>query len=114
MEDYTSVKEKFHLLEIPTIYDQYVFECIMCVGSRLNQLDLRSNVHSYHTRHRNNLDIPQHNLSFYKKKATFMGAKFLNHLPTNIKSKINEKGFRFLLKQYLMQKSYYSLEEFFS
>ncbi|KAG8278220.1 hypothetical protein J6590_108668 [Homalodisca vitripennis] len=99
LEERISVKEKFSTLEIPTIYDQYILECIMCVGSNLDKLDTRSNIHSYHTRHRNNLDLPQHKLSFYKKKATYMGIKFLNHLPTNIKSKIYEKGFRCFFKE---------------
>ncbi len=114
LEEQVSVKDKFSILEIPTVYDQYILECIMCVGSKLNILDTRSNIHSYNTRHRNNLDLPQHRLTFYKKKATYMGGKFLNHLPPNIKNKIGENNFQCVLKQHLQQNCCYSLEEFFS
>ncbi len=113
-DDNISVKEKFSQLGILTIYDQYIFECIMLIRVQFDRLDLRRSVHSHLTRHRNDIDLAQHNLGFYTKKATHMGSKFINHLPNSLKIKINENSFRNLLKTYLMEKSCYSLNEFYS
>lgn len=114
LERKTSVKEMFSKFGILTVYDQYILNCVMCVRNQIDKLDLRSNVHSYNTRCKNNIDLRQHNLGFYTKKTTHMGSKFLNKLPAILRSKINEKGFRHLVKEYLLQKSFYSLEEFFT
>lgn len=114
LEDQISVKNKFSELNILTVYDQYILECIMCVRYKYNELDRHSSIHSYNTRHRNNLNLAQHRLSFFTKKATHFGSKCLNHLPENLKSKINNKNFKHLVKNYLLKKSCYSKEEFFS
>ncbi len=115
LEEQVSVKKCFSKLDILTVYDQYILECIMCVTTfKLNKLNLRSDIHTYQTRNRNNIDLSQHKLSFFTKKATYMGSKFLNHLPFNVKSKISENNFRSVIKKYLLKRTCYSLEEFFA
>jgi hypothetical protein len=43
-----------------------------------------------------------------------MGIKIYNCLPTSIKIEINAKKFDQLLKKFLLDKSFYSLEEFYN
>lgn len=114
LECRASVKNKFSELNILTVYDQYILECIICVKNNYNELDRHSSIHSYKTRHRNNLNLTQHRLSFFNKKATHFGSKCLNHIPENLKSKINNNNFKTLVKDYLLKISCYSIEEFFS
>lgn len=112
LESDTSVKNCFSRLDILTVYDQYIFDCIVRVNDQLPNFILRSNIHSYNTRNRNQFDTSQHNLSFYTKKASHMGVKFLNHLPTTVKIHINNTSFKKILKEFLLKRSCYSLAEF--
>jgi hypothetical protein len=54
-------------------------------------------------------------LTAFKEGAYFMEMKIFNHLPTNIKILSNRiELFKPALKKYLLQQSFYSLEEYFS
>jgi hypothetical protein len=45
----------------------------------------------------------------------YMGVKLYNSLPSNIKAEIyNANSFKLLLKKFLFENSFYSLEEFFN
>uniref|UniRef100_A0A1B6LNH8 Reverse transcriptase domain-containing protein n=1 Tax=Graphocephala atropunctata TaxID=36148 RepID=A0A1B6LNH8_9HEMI len=110
----TSVKEYFSQLDILTVYDRYIFECILCVKNQFHNLNFRSTYHTHNTRNRNEINLTQHNLSFFTKKATYMGSKFFNHLPYTLKENVDKKCFRKQLKEYLVKKNCYSIEEFFS
>jgi hypothetical protein len=55
------------------------------------------------------------NLKKFQTGAHYMGVKLYNSPPTCIKSEINNtKRFELLLKKYLLQNSFYSLEEFYN
>ena len=50
----------------------------------------------------------------YQKGTGYMGVKVFNRLPINIKKEIdNPKKFRHILKNFLKEKSFYSLQEYF-
>jgi hypothetical protein len=54
-------------------------------------------------------------LTAFKERAYIMGMKIFNHLPTDIKILSNRTElFKPALKKYLLQQSFYSLEEYFS
>jgi hypothetical protein len=71
-------------------------------------------LHCY-TRQRNNLYLPQANLTIYQKGAYCSGIKFFNNLPSEIKNVAgNQKKFKIALKKCLYTYSFYTLEEYFS
>jgi len=64
------------------------------------------------TRQRNNLYLPQANLTIYKKGAYYSGIKIFNNLLSEIKNVAgNQKKFKIALKKFLYTYSFYTLEE---
>jgi hypothetical protein len=64
---------------------------------------------------KNNLHLPQANLTIYKKGAYYSGIKIFNNLPLEIKNVAdNQKKFKTALKIFLYTYSFYTLEEYFS
>jgi hypothetical protein len=56
----------------------------------------------------------QTNLTQFQKGICYMGVKIFNHLPPEIKSMPNDtKSFKLKLTTFLLQNSFYTIEEFF-
>ncbi|KAG8226165.1 hypothetical protein J437_LFUL007402, partial [Ladona fulva] len=55
-----SCRPKFKNHKIMTIFSQYAYYCLINVKENINNFNLRSNVHSFDTRTKNNIDIPYH------------------------------------------------------
>jgi hypothetical protein len=106
------VREHFRNLEIFTVYDQYIYDCILYIKNNFNNLELRSEFHSYNTRNKNNINIQKHKLSFFTKKTTYMGTKFYNLLPIEIKDENDFFKFKKKLKTFLINEPHYSIKEF--
>ena len=74
--------------------------------------------HNLDTRQRNNLYLPQANLTIYQKGAYYSGIKIFNNLPFEIKNvagnQKNKKGNKIALKKFLHTCSFYTIEEYFS
>jgi len=67
------------------------------------------------TKQRNNLYLPQANLTIYQKGAYYLGIKFFNNLPLEIKNVAgNQKNFKIALKKFLHTYSFYTVEEYLS
>lgn len=104
-----SVREYFSQLGILTVYSLYIFETIMYIKNY--QLAITSTVHhNYNTRI--NRDVEQHRLQFFEKKASFIGKKFLFALPNVIIQESNLNKFKMLLKDFLLNLSLYSIQEY--
>ena len=74
-----------------------------------------TNTESYNldTRQKNNLHLPQANLTIYQKGAYYSGIKIFNNLPLEIKNVANnQKKFKTELKKFLYTYSFYTLEEY--
>jgi len=68
--------------------------------------------HNIDTRQRNNLHLPQADLTIYQKGAYYLGIKFFNNLPLEIKIvNGNQKKFKIALKELLNTYSFYTVEE---
>ena len=68
--------------------------------------------HNIDTRQRNNLYLPQANLTIYQKGAYYLGQKIFNNLPFEIKKATgNHKKFKIALKNFLYIYSFYTMEE---
>uniref|UniRef100_A0A1B6F213 Reverse transcriptase domain-containing protein n=1 Tax=Cuerna arida TaxID=1464854 RepID=A0A1B6F213_9HEMI len=107
----TSVKEHFSSLNIMTVYGIYVFETILSLKSKFNDLNLVGDNHNYSTRKRGDIALNSHRLQLYTKKPTYIGSKFYNKLPQHIRNAGGHTEFKRKLKQFLINKALYSLEE---
>jgi hypothetical protein len=69
--------------------------------------------HNLDTRQRNNLCLPQANLTIYQKGTYYSGIKIFNNLPLQIKKVAdNQRKFKTALKNFLHTYSFYSTEEY--
>jgi hypothetical protein len=84
----------------------------------INNEDLfLTNLNNYDifTRQANNLHLPQANLTLYQKGVHYSGIKIFNSLSTEIKNISNKpKKFKRVLKQFLYQHCFYTLDEYFN
>ena len=72
-------------------------------------------VHNINTRNKLQLHQPINNLTLYQRGVYYMSIKIFNKLPEHITDSIrNKRRFIVRLKQYLINKSLYSLEEIMS
>jgi hypothetical protein len=86
----------------------------MFVTDNIESFKTSSDVHSINIRSKNNLKLPQARLSIYQKGVYYMGIKTYNLLPSSLKDLLNKKQqFKLALKRYLLEKSVYSLREYF-
>jgi len=66
------------------------------------------------TRNSYNLHPPLSHLTKYQKGVYYAGIRIFSHLPTSTKGRANEtKEFKKILKRFLLDNSFYSMEEFF-
>jgi hypothetical protein len=67
------------------------------------------------TRNSYNLHPPLSHLTKYQKGVHYAGVRVFNNLPPSIKSIANEtKVFKKTLKRFLLDNSFYSMDEFFN
>ena len=70
--------------------------------------------HDLNTRFNHNLYLPSTNLTLVQKGVLYSGSKIYNHLPSNIKGLSNDtKLFKSTLNSYLIERKFYSLDEFY-
>lgn len=71
--------------------------------------------HDYNTRAKHDLHVDKKNLSLVQKGVQYSSTKIFNALPLDIKNlKSNTSQFKTKLKDYLVENSFYSLDEFFN
>jgi len=71
-------------------------------------------IHYLNTCFNHNLHVPYTNLTLVQKVVLYSESKIYNHLPSNIKVLLNDtKLFKSTLKNYLIEHTFYSLDEFY-
>ena len=87
----------------------------MFVAKNRELFVLNANVHNLTTRSHNDLHLPNANLSVFQKGAYFSGVKIFNNLPADLKQ-ISHNIYKFqkALKIFLLDNSFYSLEEYYN
>lgn len=95
---------------ILTVISLYIMETVLAVVKTNPRL--RCGQHTYSTRTRNNIDLPQHRLTKTAKSPAYTGAFFFNLLPLHVKSMVNTGTFPRTLKMYLLTRPYYSVAEY--
>jgi len=108
-----SCRNLFKKLQILPLASQYILSLLMFVVQNKNLFLTKNENHNLDTRQRNNLYLPEANLTIYQKGTYYSGIKFFNNLPLQIKKAVdNQKKFKISLKNFLH--TYYSIEEYFS
>ena len=87
----------------------------MFIGQNKNIFLTNNENHNIDTRQRDNLYLPQANLTIYQRGAYFLGIKIFNNLSREITNVAdNLKEFKTDLKQFLYTYSFYTLEKYFN
>jgi len=109
----TSCKPLFQSLGILTVPSQYILSLMNFVLQNKERFTLNIKVHNLNTRNKLKLYKPISSLTLYQKGVYNMGIRIFNKLPEHITNLAgNKKIFITTLRQYLVSKSLYSLDEF--
>jgi len=105
----------FKKLQILPLASQYLLSFLMSVVQNKHLFSSNIENHNTDTRRRNNLYLPQANLTIYQKGAYYLGINIFNSLHLEIKKVAgNLKKFKTALKQFLYTYLFYTLEEYFN
>lgn len=74
---------------------------------------VRSDIHSFNTRHKNRLDVPYGGLEKTSQGFEIMGLRLMNTLPVSMRN-LSYNTFRNRLSKYLLDNPCYNLKGFFS
>ena len=78
--------KKFKKLQILPLTSQYMLSLLMFVVQNKNLFLTYNENHNLDTRQRNNLYLPQTNLTIYQTGAFYLGIKIFNNLPLEVKN----------------------------
>jgi hypothetical protein len=110
-----SYRKLFKKLQILPLTSQYMLSLLMFVVQNKNFFLTRNEYHNLDPRQRNNLYVPQANITIYQKGAYYLEINIFNNLPLEIKNVAgNPKKFKMALKKFLYTYSYYTIEEYLS
>jgi hypothetical protein len=97
-----------------TLYAQYIYSLIMHTADNMHLLASNGEIHKYETRSNKDLHLPTANSTKYIKGPYYTAIKVYNYLPRYMKSLAsNKKKFKYTLKRFLCQHSFYSIKEYF-
>jgi len=97
-----------NILTLPSIYILQISEMVM------NKTIITPNTtHHYETRGRNLIHTNSFRLNLFQCNIDYQGPKVFNNLPPQIKNVSHPVKFKKKMKEWLLRKAYYSLEEFF-
>jgi len=79
-----------------------------------SQFLVNSEIHHINTRQHANIHQPSVNVAKYQKGVYYLGINVFNALPSDIKIEFNNpEKFKVVLQEFLCEKSFYSLDEYF-
>jgi len=107
-----SCRKLFKGLEIFPFPSLYIYSLLQFVRKNMDQCTTNNDVHNINTRIQHNFHIPSVDLKKYQTGMFYMGIKIFNSLPTYMKNELtNSTKFLSLVKNFLCENSFYSLEE---
>jgi len=105
--------EMFCKLGILTLYSQYIYSTLMFVVKHKDIFTLNVELRNLNTHHSLALHVPSVALTKVQNGAFYSGITLFNSLPPNIKRlAVDINKFKHALKKYLMENSFYSVEEY--
>lgn len=108
-----SCRNAFKDLKILTVAGTYILEVCTYVYKNISLFLANQQDHGYDTRLRGFLVTNNFRTTFYQKSFYYTGCKFYNALNDEIKNSSNAHTFKSKLKEYLLQKNCYTLQDFF-
>jgi len=110
-----SCTKLFISLKILPLPSQYIFCLLLFVVKNREMFSTNEEIHPFGTRQHHNMHQPSANLTKYQTGVYYMGIKLYNRFPAFLKHVSNNYNkFVPLLKKFLCENSFYSLEEFYS
>ncbi|PNF31582.1 hypothetical protein B7P43_G00791 [Cryptotermes secundus] len=106
-----SCRDSFVQLKILTLYSMYIFQTILYATNKCN-CTVNKQVHTHNTRNKNDYHKWVHNLELYNSKPSVAGCIFYNKLPNSIKQLDNKNQFIRELKNLLINRCYYSIDDY--
>ena len=100
-------------LKILTLTSQYILSLMRFLSSNLDFFTFNSSVHNINTRLGLKLHKPSINLKIYQRSSYYNCTNVYNKLPEDLAALIqNKRQFILQIKKFLINKPYYSLQEF--
>ena len=97
------------------LQSQYMFSLMIFVSKNRELFAINANVHNFPRRSHNDLHLPKANLPVFQKGVYFSCVKIFNNLPADLKqTSHNIYKFQKALKRFLLDNSFYSLEEYYN
>ena len=109
---YTPCKQHFVDNKILTLPCLYIMELLMFVRKNPNRFASNKSKSNINTRNQNKLSIPTHTTSKFEKSPYYMCITAHNKLPPNLVNEPSHNIFRNIIKKTLIEKAYYSVQEF--
>jgi hypothetical protein len=101
-------------LYILPLYSQYIFSVLLFIVKNRPSVNTNCDLHNIHKRTSRDLHPPTANLTLFQKGVCYSGAKIYNHLLSTIKQlSYDVNKFKMALRGFLLENSFYSLEEYF-
>ena len=107
-----SCRDIFRNNKILTVTGIYILKCVCFVHKNIHSFNRLGDTHSYKTRYNNDLTVPLHTTDFYKRSPKYNLITLYNKLPSHLKNVKHFNKFKSATKKYLLEKSFYSLQEF--
>lgn len=102
-----SCRAEFRRLKLLTLASMYILE-----AASITKRDISNYESMISTRHRNELKLPKSRTVKFKSSVFCMSVKIYNKLPDSIKSIQTLASFKYKLKAFLIQKVYYTINEY--
>jgi hypothetical protein len=108
----SSCRQIFKDYNILTVASLYILEVICFIKKYKEPLEDNIRVHTHNTRRKLDLHVQYCNTVLFKKSVVNMGIKLDNKVSDHIKMRDNLRFFKRDLKSFLLQHSFYSVDEF--
>ena len=109
-----SCQQLFKTLQVLTAPSQYIFSLLVFVVKHKGLFLYNSEIHNINKIHNHNVHYCWTNLTLVQKGVFYSCCKVFNHLLENIKVLSHDlKHFKSVLKSFLIEHTFYSLEEFY-
>jgi glutathione peroxidase-family protein len=106
-------KPLFRKLKILTLTSQYILSLMRFLTSNMGKFTFNSSIHNFNTRQRLKLHKPTAHLKLYQSSPYYTCIRIYNNLPGDLASQVtHKKQFVWNLKKYLIERPYYTLQEF--
>jgi hypothetical protein len=98
--------------KIMTLSCLYIYEVLLYTRMSLDTFKTNSMFHSYDTRNKSKLFITRHNTTLFEQIIAYSGVLIYNRVPSEIKGIKSTTLFKKTLTKFLLEKSFYAVEEF--